>query len=1210
MSIRAYFLVYVIRVYLVLVLSFFSTELLTGQAIYTGEVSRIISRDPPLFENLSFFESHDGVLHLIDDRGLSRLSDGERLEQTILNGLQFFTESSSGVVYMANAREIAYSGNSPLENILPHIIPAPDRERFSGLTTSLDEVYLSTCSAIYMLVSDSLMLLSKAKNTRFFSLSGKTFAWIPDSGLYRLNKKKITPVALAGSLAGSRINSLVALAQKWFVFLDNGEFFSWSGKHWTKTGSLKLSAGDTLVKALPYLDSLIVVATKNADVHILDCQGKYSVMQKFLPEGLSSPVRDMFVGKRGDIFILNPFSVDKINIYPLRYHLKEGIDYQGKIIHINTNEKSAIFTTTKGWFIFREGRVIDQTRRDNLLGSISFGKEKFFVHPGGIVKITQEKELKLLSQPITGFRESQHQSGIVYLFNSSSLTVFSLVHKGIIKEIDLSPEGVPRSIEEDVLGNLWLMTRQGDIYRVSPGSPPLPLIEKIHERVMDDDFSLLLSDGNHCFLSNASGLTALNGNNFATGVHMINNLQGFHTGWTRSIHSISRSNWLLSRSTAAGPHSNPIHALYLIDSSYVKVPPLTKLITLAKNPVVHVSKQKDLIWIADEKYLLAIDTSMFGLLPDSPVSVTIGKISCGKNQIIYNENFPSGSSGLDIHKPIRFKDTRMGLLFQFYTSKTGLPGSLHYFTKLSNGKDEWTEWIETGLKEYHNLPSGKYKFQVTVFDFITGQMSPGPVVQFVILKPLYAQWWAYLIYFIVVISGVWFYIYSRITALQREKKKLEEIITSRTRELMWEKEKSEALIANLLPKKTADELKLTGKASSQKYSLVTVLFSDIQGFSKIAEQMNPEALVDQLDNFFFHFDSVVEKYNIEKIKTIGDAYMCAGGIPRKNRTNPVEVILAALEMQLYMKEMKQYNDHIWDLRIGIHTGPLIAGVVGHKKLSYDIWGDTVNTASRMEASGEVGKVNISGNTYELVRNFFICEYRGKMPVKYKGDVDMYFVKGIRPELSVNLKGLPNKKFHVQLQFLRLNDLEEYIFNYFESDTPEYLKFHNLKNTIDVYTHVELLGRAEGVSDEELLLLRTAALFVNVGYLTHYEEYKIKRLEFATRVLPDFHYTTEQIQGVLNLLQIDACYAHDMSLLGQIMCDAMLNYTGRIDYLNRLDDIYKELSILKKVKKQRDFYENQIRFLLAHHFHTATARYLQDIRYEDQIAKMNQLMNNF
>jgi len=198
---------------------------------------------------------------------------------------------------------------------------------------------------------------------------------------------------------------------------------------------------------------------------------------------------------------------------------------------------------------------------------------------------------------------------------------------------------------------------------------------------------------------------------------------------------------------------------------------------------------------------------------------------------------------------------------------------------------------------------------------------------------------------------------------------LEQIINNRTEDLIKEKEKTEALLSNVLPKNTADEIMAKGKATKIKYNFVTVLFSDIQGFTKIAEETNPEVLIDELDKFFFHFDSVVEKYGIEKIKTIGDAYMCAGGIPEKNRTNPVEVILAALEMQQYMLKLKSISEiegmKFWDIRIGIHTGTVVAGVVGQKKLSYDIWGDTVNTASRMESSEMLGRLTFQGQPMNL-----------------------------------------------------------------------------------------------------------------------------------------------------------------------------------------------------------------------------------------------------
>ena len=194
-----------------------------------------------------------------------------------------------------------------------------------------------------------------------------------------------------------------------------------------------------------------------------------------------------------------------------------------------------------------------------------------------------------------------------------------------------------------------------------------------------------------------------------------------------------------------------------------------------------------------------------------------------------------------------------------------------------------------------------------------------------------------------------------------------------------------------------------------KHDFVTVMFADIQGFTKIAEDMNLEELVDELDKLFSAFELVVEKYGIEKIKTIGDAYMCAGGIPEKDKANPIMVVLAGLEMMDYMRRLKEEEIKLWNIKIGIDTGSVIAGVVGQKKLSYDIWGDTVNTANHIESSGEAGKINISVTTYKYVKDFFDCSYRGKIPVKYKGELEMYFVDGIKPELCDN-NGLPNHKF--------------------------------------------------------------------------------------------------------------------------------------------------------------------------------------------------------
>ena len=230
-----------------------------------------------------------------------------------------------------------------------------------------------------------------------------------------------------------------------------------------------------------------------------------------------------------------------------------------------------------------------------------------------------------------------------------------------------------------------------------------------------------------------------------------------------------------------------------------------------------------------------------------------------------------------------------------------------------------------------------------------------------------------------------------------------------------EKERSESLLLNILPSETAEELKASGDVQPRAYASATVLFTDFKGFTTIAENMEPEALVKELHYCFKNFDLIIEKYGLEKIKTIGDAYMCAGGLPHPNTRHAFDVILAGLAMRDFMEswraEKEARGEAAWDIRIGIHTGKIVAGVVGIKKFAYDVWGDTVNTASRMESSGEPGRVNISGDTYREIKYLFACEGRGKIQAKNKGEIEMYFVYGFKPKYSRGGAGRePNAEF--------------------------------------------------------------------------------------------------------------------------------------------------------------------------------------------------------
>lgn len=247
--------------------------------------------------------------------------------------------------------------------------------------------------------------------------------------------------------------------------------------------------------------------------------------------------------------------------------------------------------------------------------------------------------------------------------------------------------------------------------------------------------------------------------------------------------------------------------------------------------------------------------------------------------------------------------------------------------------------------------------------------------------------------------------------LEQQRSEIEE----QKRSLEDEKKKSEELLQNILPMEIARQLTRKGTAKPKPYKDVSVLFTDFVGFSSLTRAYDALELIEILDHYFQQFEKIGEGHFLEKIKTIGDAYMCAGGLPRTNKSHAFDTVLAALEIQHFVTE-KVASDSLlskspWRVKIGIHSGDVIAGVIGRKKFAYDIWGDTVNVASRMQEASDPGKINISQSTYDKIKDFFVCIPRGEIPVKNIGSISMYYVERILPELSEDQDGIyPNAAF--------------------------------------------------------------------------------------------------------------------------------------------------------------------------------------------------------
>ena len=342
------------------------------------------------------------------------------------------------------------------------------------------------------------------------------------------------------------------------------------------------------------------------------------------------------------------------------------------------------------------------------------------------------------------------------------------------------------------------------------------------------------------------------------------------------------------------------------------------------------------------------------------------------------------------------------IAFEFAAIETGNTFLLKYQYMLEGYDKDWRPVTNKSNASFGNMYEGTYTFTLRA-QGANGVWSKPIMYTFEVLPPLYRTWWAYLIYVLLFLSTLRIFTKWQERKLTEENEKLEKTVAERTEEVVKEKnesdkqrQRSDELLLNILPKEVAEELKLRGSFEPKYFDHVTIMFTDFKNFTQITSKMTPKELVEEIHTCFKAFDIIIEKYGMEKIKTIGDSYMCAGGLPVGNTTHAIDVVGASLEIRQFIlnrvAEQTAAGKQPFEMRIGIHTGPVVAGVVGSKKFAYDIWGDTVNTASRIETNGEVGKVNISAATYEWIKDTFKCVHRGKIQVKGKEDIDMYFVE--------------------------------------------------------------------------------------------------------------------------------------------------------------------------------------------------------------------------
>ncbi len=420
------------------------------------------------------------------------------------------------------------------------------------------------------------------------------------------------------------------------------------------------------------------------------------------------------------------------------------------------------------------------------------------------------------------------------------------------------------------------------------------------------------------------------------------------------------------------------------------------------------------------------------------------------------------------------------------------------------------------------------------------------------------------------------------------------------------------LLNNIFPENVLEDLNTYGKFSPKRIDKGVVMFTDFVDFSAASKKMRPLSLLRRLEYYFTRFDEIIDRYKLEKIKTIGDAYMALAGVTENHAHPAIRACLAALEIRNFMINEKELAEALgkdfWEIRIGIHMGPLVAGIIGSRKFSFDVWGDTVNIAARAEQSTENDTITITSKLLPEIKTYFDVTSRGRVPIKKRGgSMDMYFLDRLKAEYCLYNEGKVASTELRRICELELIDFEQmrtFILNKLKVFLPDELIYHSLAHTLNVEKAAIRYANLEGVDEGDIHLLRTAVLYHDSGFIMHYDQNEQYAVQLAQTTLEKFGYSAQQVKIVSDIILATVDGNEPRTLLEQIMCDADHDYFGRADYYSVSRKLRQEMENFGREMDDRAWIEFQLNYLEDHHqFYTETAR---NIRTSGKNARISEL----
>ncbi|WP_161888392.1 adenylate/guanylate cyclase domain-containing protein [Pontibacter russatus] len=974
-------------------------------------------------QNWAIIQDDRGVLYISNTSGVLEY-DGlswRLVRGTALAGRFQFAKDSGGRIYAGSPDNLGYLapdslGRMQLVSLLPYLKGRYPEVRVSKVAAAGNKVYFSTENHIFCWTGKGFKVWSsKAGFTRVFSNQDRVYTIHKGKGLCVLDSGRFKALPGGGAFNSLNVTALLPLpASKgsghnlFVVTYDQGLFIYEDGVLKKLPPSSDVLDGAYFMHGATLPDGTIALGTRYEGVIVVNRGGEVvQVIDK--RKGLDdNAALYLYVDQEEGLWAALNKGISRIDYPSPVSYLNEASGLEGIVLDILKKENSLYAGTSSGLYRMEGGAASPRFRKHPDLQHevwklLEVGQDTLLVVSSQGVYALTGRGLKRFSPPADGtvyktIHRSKTNPDKYYVGSSAGLAVLSR-GKGRWRW-----EGTVRGIDHDVTwlaedktGLLWA---SGDdnisSVDISDRSAPLAPVRNLKPSpglVKKLGTLQAASLNGHIYFGTSKGIYSIQreggryhlkpdatfGEQFADGSREAINLTQDRDGHI----------WLTSEFTTGLLKKNHGNTY-----SWDTVP-------MSRVPKVDVW---EIHADADGVVWLATTEGIFRYNPHIPKNynsrehTVLRKVALMGDSSVFYGAF-AGDGAVTTAQSPRFRlvlpHAVRSISFEYTATSYEAPGQLLYSYMLEGEDEGWSHWTTETKKEFTGLDEGSYVFRVKSKD-IYGTENLASAFAFESLPPFYRTWWAYGFYVLFYGFVIWGFIKIKHRNLIATKKSLEKLVYERTAQLAAEKKKSDDLLLNILPAETAEELKANGRARARSYQRVTVMFTDFKDFTSVSEHLTPEELVSVIDFYFCAFDRIISKYRIEKIKTIGDAYMCAGGMPDPEANTPADVVKAALEILQFVKSLntddKKLKRQKFEIRVGIHTGPVVAGIVGTTKFAYDIWGDTVNTAARMESSGVAGRVNISGATYELIKDEFRCTYRGKVDAKNKGDVDMYFVE--------------------------------------------------------------------------------------------------------------------------------------------------------------------------------------------------------------------------